>query len=176
MARKMGAGAMTELATITDECVSFIEYRQAGATISENDYETIDYHLRRSRSQSKWLPELLREIDRLARLAAGWDSYGADPPSPDMILAARKLIEHLTESYLGLPRPTVVTATRSGSIQFEWGSDHDRYFELECVSPETAEYLFSERGLRLEIEGSTQFKTEQIDKVIGFILRASRRI
>ena len=175
MARKMGAGAMTEIATITDECVSFVEYRQAGATISEDDYETIDYNLRPSRSRSKWLPELLQEIDRLARLAAGWDSYGAGRPSPDIILAARNLIEHLADSYLGLPRPTVVTATRSGGIQFEWGSDHDRYFELECVGPETAEYLFSERGLGLEIEGSTQFKTDQIDRVIGFILRASRR-
>lgn len=164
---------MSGAATITAEPVRLSEYRSAGATISEYDYQTIDFNFRRPQSSAApiWLAEVLEEIDELGQLPNGWDSYGADPPGAELVLAARSFIRDAVYSDGALPRPSVVTATRSGGIQLEWGCHDGAYFELEYVSHDTAHYFFNDNRLGIEEEGVVR-AGDSLDQMIRYISRA----
>ncbi len=169
---------MSGTATITPEPISISGFRSEGATITEHDYLPIELSFRkpRSRFRSAWLDEIVDQIDRLARLPAGWDSYGADRPDAEIISASRRLIECIADPFRGLSRPTIVTATRRGGIQFEWGVHDGAYFELEIVSPTSVEYLFVDRPQRIEVEDSAdiQIDSDLIDKVDRYIRNAAQ--
>ena len=168
---------MNDTATITPEPIVISGHRSEGATITEHDCLQIDLgsRRRRSRFKSAWLTEVVDQIDRLARLPAGWDSYGADRPDVETVSASRSLIECIADPFRGLPRPTVVMATRSGGIQFEWGVHGGAYFELEFVSPTCVEYLFVDRPRHIEVEVCVDIQNDSdfIDKVAKYIRDAA---
>ena len=169
----MGATIMTRLATITSDCVFMPGTRMSGATVSENDYPPIDPDLRstRGRFSSSWLPEIRDELDELTRLRAGWDSYDADPPVAGIVSAAKEFIEAVADPFRGLPRPSIVTATRNGGVQFEWGTHGGKYFELEFESPTRVEYLFVDPTESIVTEESSDFENnaELLGRVERFI-------
>ena len=155
LAFSLGEGIMTGTPTITTESVPLLRYRPEGATISEDDYRPIDpnFQLVPSRFMTHWLAEVLDEIDKLAQLPPGWDSNGAGPVEAEIVAAARRLIREIANPYVGIPRPTVLTATRSGGIQFEWGSHEDAYFELEILNRDNVQYFQCDPCSGTEKEG-----------------------
>jgi hypothetical protein len=120
---------------------------------------------------SGWYFRVLGELRRLAEMPKGWDSHGADPPELPMIWAASEIAHALAQ--FDWTEPSVVTATRSGGIQFEWGFHVDAYFELECVSRDTAHYFFSDSRLGIEDEGVVR-AGDSLDQVISYISRTRR--
>jgi len=144
---------MNGTAIMTAVGVAPPKYRPEGATITEGEYRLIDpnYGLSESRLNAGWMTGVLQEVDELAQLPAGWDSYGADPPEPNLVATARRLIELIADERL--PAPAVVTATRMGGIQFEWGSHDGVYFEVECAAPDEVEYYFVDSRRGVEEEG-----------------------
>ncbi len=124
---------------------------------------------------ASWLVEVQQEIDRLAQLPAGWDSYGADAPDNAILSAARSVIGRIATINEGLPPPTVVAPSRSGGIQFEWGVHGRAYFELEFVSPSCVEYLFVDRSRGIEVEDAANIHDDGnfMAEVADYILRAT---
>jgi hypothetical protein len=120
---------------------------------------------------AKWFARFMEEIEQLCQLSRGWDSNGADPPEEPMIMAALEIAASL--AMVEWTQPSVITATRSGGIQFEWGQHDKVYFELECISRDTAQYFFSDKALRIEREG-TIHSGESLDDVISYILRVRK--
>ena len=129
-----------------------------------------------SRTTTICLAEKLCEIDRLAQLPAGWDSNGADRPDPEAVSASRTLLQRIVESDLGLSCPAVVTASRGGGIQFEWGSHDSTYFELECLSADHVEYYFCDVANQIEKEGAIIIHGNDFpEEIADYILQASQR-
>lgn len=85
-----------------------------------------------------WLPHVLKQLDAIASLPDGWDSHGTRRPRWMIIIAARRLIECLSQA-TDLPQP-YVNPTPNRGVQFEWEGTNG-YFELELVSPTRAEYI-----------------------------------
>jgi hypothetical protein len=163
---------MTRVATITTDCLpSWAQV--AGATMTEDYYPTIDtdFRLYQRRQNSAWLIEVLDEIEQLAQLPAGWDSHGAASLNIEKISLAKMAIESLADRLRDLPRPRVVTASRSGGIQFEWGAHCGKYFELETVSPSDVEFLYIDPANGLELEKQVELDHYQINEIAGFISR-----
>jgi hypothetical protein len=77
------------------------------------------------------------EIERLRRLEAGWDGYGALPVHADIIQAAKALVRGLSPNIA--PRPRVVPLS-SGGLQIEWTAGNVA-LELEFESPFVIRYL-----------------------------------
>jgi transcriptional regulator with XRE-family HTH domain len=73
------------------------------------------------------LPAALAELDRLSRLPADWDSYGAEPPTEAAVVQARRIIEVVTPLLIGLAGrrgdPWAVAARVDGGIQIEWDGE-----------------------------------------------------
>lgn len=115
-----------------------------------------------------WFKDVFGELEQLLQLPKGWDSNGAEPPEEPMTLAALEIATSLAQ--VEWTRPSVVTATRSGGIQFEWGSHDAAYFELECVDRNTAEYYFCDKRTGIEKEGTVR-SGDSLADVVFFILR-----
>jgi hypothetical protein len=71
--------------------------------------------------------EVLRRLERLARLQRGWDGFDGEPVDVSLILAARKLVSALPGALLGEP---AVSPTTEGRLQMAW-HDGPRSLELE---------------------------------------------
>lgn len=77
-----------------------------------------------------WLPEVRRQLDAIAALPAGWDSYGSASLDLRVVEAAWHLLLCLYDA--GGVRKPHVNPMPSGGVQLEWESA-DRYFELEVL-------------------------------------------
>ena len=70
---------------------------------------------------------VLAGLDRLARLPADWDSYGADPPTDAAVSHGRRLVEVLTPLLVAQAGhrgdPWAVAARVDGGIQIEWDGE-----------------------------------------------------
>ena len=115
--------------------------------------------------QPDWLLFARKQLDAIASLPEGWDSYGAPSSDPRIVEAARGLIECLSHAP-GLPQPHI-NPTRAGGVQFEWEAGA-RYFELEVVAERAAEFLYSEEDTGVEITGDI-FEEESLDQVLACI-------
>jgi hypothetical protein len=144
--------------------------RLSGAMIVDPFPVAVEEH---STAHAHWFAKVVGEICRLVELRQGWDSNGADPPEPDMILAALELAESL--AHFEWAEPSVVTATSSGGIQFEWGRHDASYLELETVSRDTAQYFFSNSGSRFEGEGTLR-AGDSLDDLLSYVLRTRQNI
>lgn len=169
---------MTSLATITSDCYPFLGSRMAGATASENDFYPIEVERPspKQRESAQWLFDALDEIDRLAKLPKGWDSYGAEAPLPNLVLSAREIVESIATSFTDISQPSVITATRSGGIQFEWGDHANVYFELEIVGRHRIAFLFVDSNRCIEKEGEIEYQNaDEIAPQLGdYLVKASR--
>jgi hypothetical protein len=143
--------------------------RIADATIVALPCNAIDEEEEEAPVTAGWFTRVLDKLQQLAQMSQGWDSYGAMPPERPMLLAAMELAESLAQ--IEWAEPSVVTATRSGGIQFEWGTHDTVYFELECISRDTAHYFFSDQRRAVEEEGAIH-AGDLLDEVILYISRA----
>jgi len=83
-------------------------------------------------------------------LPQGWDSNGAAPPIPTVIVGAESLLLSLCHDP-ALPQPHI-HPTRSGGVQFEW-ENGSRYFEIEVQGERAATYFYSDDDTRTETNG-----------------------
>jgi hypothetical protein len=121
----------------------------------------IEYTVTESESTSKdlvpaWLSEVLEQLQAIAALPEGWDSYGAHVPDANKLEAAWALIFCLCRN-TDLPKP-YVNPTRNGGVQFEW-EQGQRYFEIEIVAEVAATYLYCDDNAHVE-ETGTIFEDE----------------
>lgn len=117
--------------------------------------------------QHEWLPFCLKQLDAISTLPENWDSYGAAPPDAKIMASARRLLLSLASS-ADVPKPHV-NPTPDGGVQFDWERG-SRYFELDVVSPDTAEYLYADPAERAEEEGAVR-EGESLEIVIGYVRR-----
>ena len=114
-----------------------------------------------------WWEQALRQLSAIARLPAGWDSQGSDPPEPQLVDAAKGLLWLLCAAG-DLPQPHI-NPTPSGGVQFEW--EHaDRYFEMEVTDESAAAWFFQDRSARIEVERELE-PGDPLDEAIEFIRR-----
>jgi hypothetical protein len=161
---------MTQLATILpDRPITDSRNRIADVTIGEQCELPFEYESTfRASPPAQWLERILDDLKCLAELQHGWDSNGADSPEEPMILAAVEIAVSLAA--VEWTRPLVVTATRGGGVQFEWGSHDHAYLELECVDRNTAEYFFSDGRSGTEKEGTVR-SGESLAEIVPLILQ-----
>jgi hypothetical protein len=117
--------------------------------------------------QPSWLPFVRKQLEAIAALPEGWDSYGGASPDPRLVWAAQSLIECLAQAP-GLPQPHV-NPTPSGGVQFEWEVG-DRYFEVEVVAERAATYLYCDDAAGVEETGNI-FELESLEPVLDFVRR-----
>jgi len=79
----------------------------------------------------EWTPVVLRRLQAIAQLAAGWDGRSAPGVFPANIEVAMQLLQGVMRS--GTPVPELVPTLRGG-LQIEWHVK-DVDVELEIVSP-----------------------------------------
>jgi len=115
--------------------------------------------------QPAWLPFVRKQLEAIAALPEGWDSYGGASPDPRLVWGAQSLIECLAQAP-GLPQPHV-NPTPSGGVQFEWEVG-DRYFEVEIVAGRAATYLYCDDAAGVEETGNI-FELESLEPVLAFV-------
>jgi len=81
-----------------------------------------------------WFEPVARRISELARLPAGWDTYGARAPEPEAAAAALRILSGVMEP--GTPIPQIVPTSRGG-LSLEW---HTRGISLEVDVFASGEY------------------------------------
>lgn len=126
-----------------------------------------DWPVRAPKPQCSWLPFVSKQLDAIASLTLGWDSYGAPGPDIRLVAAAQGLIECLAQ-VADVPKPHV-NPTRSGGVQFEWEAG-DRYFELEVVDERVATYLYCDEVACVEDTGKVR-EQESLEPVLAYIRR-----
>jgi len=89
------------------------------------------------------------ELDELAKLKPGWNSYNAKPPTRAALRTARKFVERLPESLL---RHIIIVPTVRGGIQFEWSlNNHDcELVILPDGSLEVEDATYEDGGWRVQ--------------------------
>lgn len=94
-----------------------------------------------------WLADAVRFLERLPEsLPADGDR---DQMKPSSLQGALSLLSDLAQA--GVPAPYIYS-TRRGTVQLEWESG-GRYFEIELVSGEAAEWYFSDSQRAVETTG-----------------------
>jgi len=110
-----------------------------------------------------WLAEAARQLQAIANLPPGWDSYGALPPDIDKLKAGWRLLLRLCR--VGdLPKPHI-NPTLAGGVQFEWEKGL-RYFEIE-VADDVCYFWSDPRG---EAEG-TIADGGPLDAIVDYVRR-----
>jgi hypothetical protein len=120
-----------------------------------------------SEARCDWLPFVWKQLEAIESLPGGWDSYGAPSPDANLVASARRFVDCLSQ-VADLPQPHV-NPTRNGGVQFEWEAG-ERYFELEIVAENAAEYLYCDYVARAEETGNV-FEGESLDEVLAYIRR-----
>ncbi|MBN2215958.1 MAG: hypothetical protein JW719_01145 [Pirellulales bacterium] len=152
---------MTPSFTITEE---FIERGLSRENYS--DYTATESYPVYSRLEPPgWLPDIFKQLEAIASLPDGWDSYGAPAPDVNKLEAAGGLLFCLCVNS-DLPKP-YVNPTRNGGVQFEWEKDQ-RYFEIEVVGERAATYLYNDEVARVEETGDL-FEAEDLEPLQAFI-------
>ena len=94
---------------------------------SNGERLTVELFGRGHEPTSFW--RVMDDLQRLARLAPSWDSYGASPLSPSSVRRSFSLLPDLLQD--DVPSPAVIP-TRDGGLQFEW---HRHGVDLEIKVP-----------------------------------------
>ncbi len=91
--------------------------------------------------------EAFDRLDELSRLPANWDSYGADPISPNALARGREALFALRaefeEGFGELFLPGNIVPIADGGLQLEWDRD-GLYLEVEFTADEEIVYLITE--------------------------------
>jgi hypothetical protein len=97
------------------------------------------------------LPGNADQLDALSDLQKDWDSFGSEPPTPEAISAARKLIDANRESIL----PHFVGPISGGGVQIEWRGPRGE-IEVE-VGPQGSSFSY----LLIREKGTANRKAEE---------------
>ena len=146
--RYRGTSRASAQSTVTErhiDCGGQVE-NDSGYTISDAESSHVD-----SDMVPVWLSDALEQLQAIATLPDGWDSYGAPAPDTDKVESAWSLLFCLCVN-TDLPQP-FVNPTRNGGVQFEWEAG-SRYFELELVDEGAAAYLYCDTAAQVEETGS----------------------
>lgn len=118
---------------------------------AKNVYEPVASILPFLQAQpSHWYPTISLRLEDLLELPPNWDSYGADPCSPEIVASARGLLLSLGRIF-DLPAP-VISPTRTGGILLEWSSG-SLELEIQLVSRDAASFVCSDVATGRDIEG-----------------------
>ena len=117
-----------------------------------------------SEPSCNWLPSVQKQFQAIASLPENWDSYGASRPRESILNGAWNLIASISQMP-GVPKPHV-NPTRNGGVQFEWEAG-ERYFELEIVAEDAAEYLYCDDIVQVEETGNVSEDT--LEQVLTYI-------
>ena len=95
-----------------------------------------------------WIQSVVEQMDALVSLPADWDSYGARPPDPRLMLSAMLILSRAMGD--DTPAPSVVPTSRGG-VQLEW---HQRGWDIEVEVSTPHRYALSvyDRYLRTDTE------------------------
>jgi len=85
-------------------------------------------------TQAEWKATLDQQLDEIANLTHGWDTYTAEPIEPGRLNDARAFLNRLARP--GLPAPAAVP-TINRTVQFEW---HTRRVDAEVEILEDGVY------------------------------------
>jgi hypothetical protein len=97
----------------------------------------------KARDAGPWEPTV-QEIIRFQGLGDGWDGFGAEAPSKEVVESAIGLAYRLRED--GVAPPQRVAPGVCGSVIFEWQDPDGTYTEVEVDRPLHAEVLVVEPG------------------------------
>ena len=97
-------------------------------------------------SESAW-NAILRKVEELHGLRAGWDGEDAEAPSVELLESSIALLANLREA--SAPVPSRVVPTLEGGLVIEW-HQVDRYMEIEIEEPYRAEVMDSSNGAPIE--------------------------
>jgi hypothetical protein len=119
------------------------------------------------------LQPTLHRLEEMAALPQGWDSYGADPPSPAAVATARDLVL-LVGGQLGTlagdrVKPFAVVPF-DGGVQLEWRGAHAEV-EIDVEAAGEMSYLYVDKS-----PGGRRFEEGKIDGWRAAIDLASRVI
>ena len=92
--------------------------------------------------------EVIEQIEKLKRLEADWNGYGAEPINPRIIESSQQFIRSLHNQLRVLPQVVPMT---QGRLQLEW-HDGTRSLELEFESPSQVHYLKWDSSIGLDEE------------------------
>jgi hypothetical protein len=86
----------------------------------------------------------LAKLDGFRKLETGWDGDGAPAIDPQIIVAARQLINKHADL---IASPFYVFPTLEGGVQLEWSREGGRReLELELETPQQIHYLFTDEA------------------------------
>ena len=116
-----------------------------------------------------WFGEVETQLNAIAALPAGWDTYSAPRPEGEILKSALWLlaclckVERFAKPYVN-PTPT-------GGVQFEWEKGA-RYFEIELVAERAATYLLRDDAVGIEESGEV-FEGESLDAILAYLRRVA---
>jgi len=106
--------------------------------------------------------QLIAALQRLARLAPSWDSYGALPLNPG---AVRRIFGFLDMLLFDVPLAPTVVPARDGGLQLEWHrSDIDLEIKVPPVGP--ISHLLSDARTDLEREWQGPFDRHAVSEAL----------
>ena len=115
------------------------------------------------------LDKVLWALIVISCLKSNWDSYNADPPDPEVVGVAEKLLTTLAKD--DRVPPPYINPTRAGGIQLDW-EQNDKYFEVELGTDklEIASFLFRDDRESQEEEGHLHV-VDELDTITDYIRR-----
>ena len=139
-------------------------------------YKPISTH---NTSIKSWLPWALEQLNEIAELEPGWDSYGADPIAPRAIALAADLLR-LVDEKLGRVAfdqswPQIVAPRADGGVQIEWGTPPVQ-IAVHADPSGNLGYLYKDRqGEVTRYEEKQGASWDQILQLIATVVFTARR-
>lgn len=93
----------------------------------------------------RWLPNVYRRIDQLARRSEGWDSYGGNALNAD---AAETLLDLVLRLNFAIQSEPTVSLTGEGGLVAEWSGPQASLELLVNPEAETSVYYHDAAGNR----------------------------
>jgi hypothetical protein len=129
-----------------------------------------------SNSSISMLITAIRKLDELKNLPEDWDSYGADPISPNAIAKAKSIIISVVKSFSNaigdVVQLTDVIPIADGGVQLEWVGPHAE-LEIEISPNGTIGLLYiSGSGDRRNYEESEDNSINDISAMIARLIHS----
>lgn len=121
-----------------DTCTYCASSAQPGeALLTGKDKKVVRIFIDQSWPEPDWLPPTRRAIERLTRLPADWDSYGARCTQANAVKAALDVLGRTMQRHSPVP---AVVPTVTGGLQLEW---HTGGIDLEVeATPDGSILMF----------------------------------
>lgn len=106
-------------------------------------------------------------LDRIRDLPQNWDGYGAIAADRALVHGARELLGQFAKA--SVPPPSLAP-TPGGGVQAYWECG-PRYFEIDVVGPNLAEYFYRDLSQRRETSGEIM-----TGESLGSIIHLAREV